>query len=86
MAYVNWYEEYEEIYIDGKKYIKTTFLDADRKFIREEITEAPEEPIPEPTEQELVQAELLLNQIEIMQKQDEQDEVLAEILLNQLGV
>lgn len=44
------------------------------------------EPEPEPTEQELVQAELLLNQIEIMQKQDEQDEVLAEILLNQLGV
>lgn len=41
---------------------------------------------PEPTEQEMVQAELLLNQIEIMQKQDEQDEVLAEILLNQLGV
>lgn len=44
------------------------------------------EPIPEPTEQEIIQAEMLLNQIEIMQKQDEQDEVLAEILLNQLGV
>lgn len=41
---------------------------------------------PEPTEQELVQAEMLLNQIEIMSRQNEQDEVLAEILLNQLGV
>lgn len=44
------------------------------------------EPEPQPTEQELVQAEMLLNQIEIMQRQNEQDEVLAEILLNQMGV
>lgn len=38
------------------------------------------------TEQELLQAEILLNQAEILAKQNEQDEVLAEILLNQLGV
>lgn len=48
--------------------------------------ECPKETQPEPTEQELVQAEMLLNQIEIMQRQSEQDEVLAEILLNQMGV
>lgn len=44
------------------------------------------EPVPEPTETELIQAELLLNQMDIMAKQSEHDEVLAEILLNQLEV
>lgn len=44
------------------------------------------EPIYEPTEQELIQAEILLNQADILAKQAEQDEVLAEILLNQMGV
>lgn len=53
------------------------------EFYYERVTE---EPIPEPTEQELIQAELLLNQIDIIAKQNEQDEVLAEILLNQMGV
>ena len=37
-------------------------------------------------EQDEVQAEILLNQIDIMSKQAEQDEVLAAILLNGLGV
>lgn len=47
----------------------------------------PPEPVePEPTEEELIQAEILLNQAEILAKQNEQDEVLAEILLNQMGV
>lgn len=36
--------------------------------------------------QELLNAEILLNQAEILAKQNEQDEVLAEILLNQMGV
>lgn len=36
------------------------------------------------TEEEF-QAQLLLNQTEIIAKQEEQDEVLAEILLNQMG-
>ena len=40
----------------------------------------------EPTEYELIQAELLLNQAEIMAKQNEHDEVLAEILLGQQTV
>ena len=44
------------------------------------------EPEPEPTEEELTTAELLLNQADIIAKQNEQDEVLAEILLNQMGV
>lgn len=39
---------------------------------------------PEPTEEEIFKAELLLNQVTIMNTQAEQDEVLAEILLNQL--
>lgn len=41
---------------------------------------------PDPTETELIQAELLLNQADILARQNEQDEVLAEILLNQMGV
>lgn len=41
---------------------------------------------PEMTEQELIQAEILLNQAEIISKQKEQDEVLAELLLGQQEV
>ena len=41
---------------------------------------------PEMTEQELIQAEILLNQAEIIAKQKEQDEVLAELLLGQQEV
>lgn len=40
----------------------------------------------EPTEDELIQAEILLNQAEIIAKQNEHDEVLAEILLGQQEV
>lgn len=52
------------------------------EFYYEEIVE----PGYVPTEQELIQAELLLNQIDIITKQNEQDEVLATILLNQVEV
>ena len=38
------------------------------------------------SEQDEVNAEILLNQMDIMTKQEEQDRVLAEILLNGLGV
>ena len=41
---------------------------------------------PEPSETEIIQAEILLNQAEIIAKQKEQDEVLAELLLGQQGV
>ena len=44
------------------------------------------ETIQEPTEQELIQAEVLLNQAEIISKQKEHDEVLAELLLGQQEV
>lgn len=40
----------------------------------------------EPSDQELLNAEILLNQADIIAKQNEHDEVLAEILLNQMGV
>lgn len=42
-------------------------------------------PEPEPTDQELIQAELLLNQTQILINQEQQDMVLAELLLNQIG-
>lgn len=40
----------------------------------------------EPTETDIMNAEILLNQADIIAKQNEHDEVLAEILLNQMGV
>ena len=59
----------------GKKYV-------DGKW---EDVEHPEEEA-EPTEQEIIQAEMLLNQAGIIAKQNEHDEVLAELLLGQQEV
>lgn len=60
--------------------------DDDGYGIFEENREPIPEPIdPEPTQDE-VNAAVLLNQMDIMTKQEEQDAVLAEILLNGLGV
>ena len=43
------------------------------------------EPIePEPAESEILQAEMLLNQMEILSNQKSQDKTLAAILLNQM--
>ena len=57
------------------------------KYENGEITaEYEKEEVPEPTEDEVIQAELLLNQAEIIAKQKEHDEVLAEILLGQQEV
>lgn len=53
------------------------------KWIDYTPTEAQPQP---PTEQELLQGEMLLNQAEILAKQNEQDEVMAQILLNQMEV
>ena len=47
----------------------------------EEVAEEVEESIT----QEEINAEILMNQINIMAKQEEQDQVLAEILLSQTG-
>lgn len=44
------------------------------------------QPGPEPTEEEIIQGEMLLNQAQIIATQNEQDEVLAAILLNQMEV
>ena len=67
-------EEYD-ISILGKKYENGTW-----------VTLAPEIlPDPKPTESELIQAELLLNQVEMLNRQTEMDETLAAILLNQIG-
>lgn len=40
----------------------------------------------QPSEQDLLQAEMLLNQAEMINKQSAMDETLAHILLNQMGV
>ena len=55
------------------------------RYVDGEWVEVPQ-PEPEPTEEELAQAEMLLMGTEILAKQNEQDEVLAEILLNQMEV
>ena len=65
-----------DISLMGKKYSNGLW---------EEVESEPV-PEPEPTEQELIQAEILLNQAEIIAKQNEHDEVLAEILLGQQEV
>ena len=54
----------------NKKYVDGKWVDIEKED-------------PEPTEDELIQAEILLNQAEIIAKQNEHDEVLAEILLGQ---
>lgn len=46
----------------------------------------PEPTTSEPTEQDFLQAEILLNQVTILENQHAQDAVMAEILLGQLGV
>lgn len=60
---------------------------ANKKYINgawEECTPEPSEE-PEPTEQDAINAEILLNQAMIISNQNSTDEVLAEILLNQVG-
>ncbi len=79
------YDE-EIIIIDNKKWVVRTYENG--TVVKFQYQEYEPEPIPEPepTEQEIMQAEMLLNQMEIISTQQEQDEVLAEILLNQMEV
>ena len=56
----------------GKKYVDGKWEDVEHQ--EEEA---------EPTDEEIIQAEMLLNQAEIIAKQSEHDEVLAELLLGQ---
>ena len=85
--------EQVEVQVDGVIYIEETtyrvFTDGTREVACSAKYPKPSDeptPEPEPTETELIQAEILLNQADILAKQNEQDEVLAEILLNQMGV
>lgn len=58
-----------------------------KKYENGKWIEIPSEPEnEEPTENDILNAEILLNQTEILINQSNQDEVLAEILLNGLGV
>jgi len=57
---------------------------ANKRYVNGKWEEYIPEPIePEPDEQDVVQAQILLNQADIIAKQQEQDEVLAEMLLQQ---
>ena len=77
-----------EVKADNMIPISEDFDLTNKKYVDGEWVEYEPEPIPEPepTEQEIMQAEILLNQMEIISTQQEQDEVLAEILLNQMEV
>ena len=79
-----WYEG-EFSFFDGEEKedkIKIFTWDGEKIIIEY----ADKEPQPEPTEEEIIQGEMLLNQAQIMATQQEQDEVLAAILLNQMEV
>ena len=85
-------KEQHEIEEDGVIYIEEStyrvFSDGSKVLAcTSKYPKPSDEPVvPGPTEEELIQAEILLNQVEILAKQNEHDEVLAEILLNQMGV
>lgn len=51
-----------------------------------EFTPEPSEPEEEISEQDIVNAEILLNQATMLSKQEDMDAVLAEVLLNQMSV
>ena len=51
--------------------------------VSDDIPDGTMQELPEPDEQDVVQAQILLNQADIIAKQQEQDEVLAEMLLQQ---
>lgn len=75
----------EEV-IDGYKYIHYSNGAVVKQSANAvDGTELPET-TPEPTEQETIQAEMLLNQQQIIGKQEEIDMTLAELLLNKQGV
>lgn len=67
--------EHYDTTLMGKKYENGVWV---------ELPPAPE-PIPEPTEEEIVQAELLLNQLLMQEQLNSIDEVNAQILLNTMG-
>lgn len=68
------YNENDEILYDGKEHYNIWLKKKD------EPSEIPQ------SEEEILQAQLLLNQMDIINRQNEQDEVLAQLLLNSLEV
>lgn len=69
---------------ENEMFVENSFV-MGKRYVDGEWVEVPQ-PEPEPTEEEIAQAEMLLMQTEIITNQNEQDEVLAEILLNQVEV
>lgn len=65
----------EDFDLTNKKYINGNWIEYTPEPIKEIVTE-----------QEQLQAEMLLNQCNLLINQENQDKVLAELLLNQLGV
>jgi hypothetical protein len=86
----------ESYYCNGYMYLKYSFGNIPSEELTEitqeeyeankPIIPEPEPTAPEPTEQDFLQAEILLNQVTILENQRAQDAVMAEILLGQLGV
>jgi len=78
----NIYIEYNEGYV-GEDWIAVEESDLIAEFGCNPFVAAE---LPEVSEQDEINAEILLNQAEILAKLNEQDEVQAQILLNQMGV
>lgn len=70
---------------DNEVFVESPSVAWGKKYVDGEWVEYPQ-PEPEPTEEEIAQAEMLLMQVETLENQEAQDEVLAEILLNQMEV
>lgn len=81
-----WYGDWkgERELKENEMFVENSFV-MGKRYVDGEWVEVPQ-PEPEPTEEEIAQAEMLLMQTEIITNQNEQDEVLAEILLNQMEV
>lgn len=91
--FLKYEDEQVEVVEDGVTMIEDTtyrvFTDGTREVACSAKYPKPSDeptPEPEPTEAELIQAQILLNQADILARQNEQDEVLAAILLNQVEV
>ncbi|KXL53509.1 hypothetical protein CLNEO_07350 [Anaerotignum neopropionicum] len=83
----------ESYYFDGYLFLKYSIGNTPSEELAEITQEEFEankpvipEPEPQPTEQDILQAELLLNQMSILDNQGAQDAVMAKILLGQLEV
>ena len=76
----------EEFDLTNKKYVNGEWVEYIPENIEsEEITAGVTNDLVI-TEQDKIQAEILLNQCNLLINQENQDKVLAEILLNQMGV